>query len=122
MQIFEPDETAQEDSTPGPQNLPDIPEPEPSFVPPPTRSGRARKFPALFKDFLPNSISRIPVPHMPPRPPRAAAEPAQAAILLVPAIAEDLATIDSSFTTEPDEFGLYRVYPRKPYHEPLAMT
>jgi hypothetical protein len=59
LQLFEPDETPQEDSTS--QNLPDIPEPKPpqpsppSFIPPPTRSGRARKFPAIFKDFLPNS-------------------------------------------------------------------
>ncbi|KAF8907025.1 hypothetical protein CPB84DRAFT_1675260 [Gymnopilus junonius] len=25
---------------------------------------------------------------------------------------------DTCFTTEPDQFGLYRVYPRKPFHEP----
>ena len=125
LQIFEPEETPQDYSMA--QNLPDIPEHKeilpapspPSFIPPPTRSGRVRKFPALFKDFLPTSTSRIPVPHMPPMPSSAAAVPVWSELPnVVSVIAEEPATVDSSFTTEPDEFGLYRVYPRKPYHEP----
>lgn len=101
-----------------------MPPPEPSpprFVPQPTRFGRARKFPAIFKDFLPNSRSQI--PHMPPRPEKSTAVPAVA--LNEPSRAPTRASIsdessanDPCFTTEPDQFGLYRVYPRKPYCEP----
>ena len=114
LQLFEPDETPQEDSTA--QNLPDIPEPErpqpspPSFIPPPTHSGRARKFPVLFKDFLPNSTSRIPLPHMPPRPPRSVTLPAPVHSeppVVLPVNAKELTPVDFSFTTEPDEFGLF---------------
>ena len=67
----------------------------PSFVPPPTRSGQAHKFPVLFKDFLPNSTSRIPVPHMPLRHQalRAAAMTAQPELpYILPVIAEESAT------------------------------
>lgn len=104
-----------------------LPPSPPTFVPPPTRSGRPRKFPAIFKDFLPTSTSRVPhtrVPHMPPPPPPqnipAITQPALPELELPSSatITSEDVVMDTTFTTEPDEFGLFRVYPRKPYHEP----
>ena len=52
------------DTDPDPVIQPKSPTPViPVFVPPPTTSGRIRRFPAGFHDFLPNS--KTPLPHMP---------------------------------------------------------
>ena len=134
LQLFEPDQlydNTQDIQVPADREAYDMPETAfasspPSFVPPPTRSGRTRKFPAFFKDFLPTSTSRVPhtrIPHMPPPP-----QPQK--VLIPPRPSPPSSTVtsvsdeepeqgtDSTFTTEPDEFGLFRVYPRKPYREP----
>ncbi|KAF8914032.1 hypothetical protein CPB84DRAFT_1840789 [Gymnopilus junonius] len=92
----------------------------PRFVPQPSRSGRARRFPAIFKDFLPNFRSHTPI--WPPRPEKSA--PVLPATLDRPSCSPtptpsyESPADDTCFTTEPDQFGLYRVYPRKPFHEP----
>ena len=129
LQPFEPDQlynNTQDIQVPATQEAFDMPETAfayspPPFVPPPTRSGRARKFPAIFKDFLPTSTSRVPhtrIPHMPPPPqPQKVSIPPRPSPPSSVISSEELAT-DSTFTTEPDEFGLFRVYPRKPYCEP----
>jgi len=42
----------------------------PEFQPVPTASGRQRRFPRFYQDFLPNSTTQL--PHMPPKPKRTA--------------------------------------------------
>jgi Plavaka transposase len=104
-----------EDDIPAP-----IPSP-PSFVPIPTQSGRLRKFPARFKDFLPNT--RTVVPHIPEPPSRLAPAPVSASS--IPGFSSSPEPVSQAeeiqpnlqFVTEPDEFGLFRVYPRNPHHE-----
>jgi len=94
----------------------------PPFVPIPTRSGRSRKFPGRFKDFLPNT--RTVVPHIPEPPSRLAPGPVSTSPTPEvqahppPAPATEEVQPNSQFVTEPDEFGLFRVYPRNPHHEP----
>ena len=105
-------------------NLEDaIPAPTPSpppFVPIPTRYGRSRKFPQRFKDFLPNT--RTIVPHIPEPPSRLAPVPVSASSIPEfspsPVPVTEEVQPNSQFVTEPDEFGLFRVYPRNPHHEP----
>ena len=89
----------------------------PEFRPAPTASGRQRRFPRHYQDFLPNFGTQI--PHMPPKPtvqrdptpiPQQVAErsPSLAPNTLEPSI----------ITTKPNEFGLYRVYTSYPSSSP----
>jgi len=87
-----------------------VPSPPP-FVPPPTRSGRARKFPKKFVDFLPNSTTQL--PHLPARPPRPIPQPR--------AFSPPPTTHDPTpppplvvIQTPPNAFGLYREYSTYP--------
>ena len=106
------------DTNPDPEPAPS----PPSFVPPPTRYGRSQKFPGHFKDFLPNT--RTIIPHMPEPPSRPIPITVSTSTLpILPATpplaaATEEVQLDSQFVTEPDEFGLFRVYPRNPYYEP----
>ena len=83
----------------------------PPFLPPPTKSGRVRQFPTRYQDFLPNSRSQV--PHMP----------------VVPTLPVEVAPLRSmspttspepeepelqQLQTDPDDFGLYRIYPIRP--------
>ncbi|GLB45992.1 hypothetical protein LshimejAT787_5000020 [Lyophyllum shimeji] len=68
----------------------DAVEPEPEL--PATRSGRHRTFPAAYKDYVPSGFTTSPTP--------------------APEIEH------STFETEPDEFGLYRVYTSYPANDP----
>ena len=86
------------------------------FQPPPTTSGRRRRFPRQYQDFLPSSTTNI--PHMPPkqvllpshsdpqspntRSPSPIAEPPQPNVI----------------KTDRDEFGLYRLYTSYPRTNP----
>jgi hypothetical protein len=87
----------------------------PEFQPPPTTSGRHRRFPRHYKDFLPNSTTSI--PHMPPKPPipkttvTAPRSPS-------PLIESPEPTPISSLQTDPDEFGVYRLYTTYPITNP----
>jgi hypothetical protein len=104
---------------------PTAPEP-PSFLPPPTKSGRVRQFPSRYQDFLPSSRSQV--PHLPviPDPPAevapaevAPAEVAPAEVAPLPCISPNTSPDPEEpdiqqLQTEPDEFGLYRIYPIRP--------
>lgn len=96
-----------------------IPSP-PSFVPVPTQYGRSWKFPGRFKDFVPNT--RTVVPHIPEPPSRLAPIPVSASPIPEfppsPVPVTEEVELNPQFVTEPDEFGLFRVYPRNPHHEP----
>ncbi len=92
-------------------------QPSPQFIPAPTTSGRQRRFPQRFQDFLPNSTTKV--PHIPekikihapsthPAKPRFPSPPQTEIPELEP----------QSITTKPDEFGLYRVYETYPSHIP----
>jgi hypothetical protein len=94
----------------------------PEVLIPPTSSGRRRKFPRRFTDYLPSLSVRL--PHMPERP-RQQLKPTQPnenqrsrspspSILAVPATDGAMPTFD----TEPDEFGLFRSYISCPTYEP----
>jgi hypothetical protein len=95
-----------------------VQEPRPeSFQPAPTASGRQRRFPRHYQDFLPNSSTQI--PHMPPKPTiaRNPIPTPQNHTEKSPTPPPDIRE-PSVFTTEPDEFGLYRVYTSYPSSNP----
>jgi hypothetical protein len=91
---------------------------------PPTSSGRRRKFPRRFTDYLPSLSVRL--PHMPERPcqqmqPTQPNESRQSPSP-PPSISSATSTTDDrampTFDTEPDEFGLFRSYISCPTYEP----
>lgn len=81
----------------------------PEFQPPPTTSGRQRRFPRQYQDFLPNSTTHL--PHMPPKP-SAPAQPTITHSQSPSPIVESFAP--TVLKTDPDEFGIYRVYESYP--------
>ena len=98
--------------------------PQASVALPPMHSGRVRRAPRTFQDFVPNvrttdtlheSLARLaPVPEDPEPPPDA-----------LPDFQEDPeppSHPDSRpspwYETEPDEFGIFKRFPRKPQHVP----
>ena len=86
-------------------------EPSVQFEPPPTTFGRHRKFPRRYDDFLPNSTTQL--PHMPPRP--IAREPSPSPSIHYQSPSPEPPNRQSStITTDPDEFGLFRVYTTYP--------
>jgi hypothetical protein len=91
----------------------------PAFLPPPTTSGRTRHFPARYQDFLPNS--RTHVPHMPIQTRRASPvvsrTPSPA-----PTTPEPQEPVLQEIQTDPNEFGLYRVYAVRPIVDPDENT
>ncbi|GLB33254.1 hypothetical protein LshimejAT787_0101380 [Lyophyllum shimeji] len=98
----------------------DIPIPGPSnaavagLALPPTRSGRQRTFPAAYKDYLPSLPTSLPhmprpIPRNPPQPRESTPEPSPE---------PEPAIKTSTFETEPNEFGLYRVYTTYPANDP----
>jgi len=97
----------------------------PEILIPPTSSGRRRKFPRRFTDYLPSLSVRL--PHMPERP-RQQMRPtqpdeSQQSLSRSPSPTISLATPGtdgamSTFDTEPDEFGLFRSYISCPTYEP----
>nr|GAT58250.1 predicted protein [Mycena chlorophos] len=99
-----------------PIDLPMAPEPaiRPPSPPPQTRpSGlpnRRVRLPARFKDAAPP-----PAPRM--RPGNAAALP-QAETPAAPPMEQEPAILPTWIKTEPNMFGLYKVYPRRPTHDP----
>ena len=91
----------------------------PEFQPPPTTSGRQRRFPRHFQDFLPNSTTDI--PHMPPKPTIPKPTVINPSRSPSPVI-ETLGPIPTSvLKTAPDEFGVYRVYTTYPSTNPDEM-
>jgi hypothetical protein len=84
---------------------------------PPTLSGRLRRFPRHFKDYLP-SLS-FQVPHMPAPVPRAVpVQPVRLPEPENPVETPQELPEPISIDTEPNEFGLYRSYPSMPSHDP----
>lgn len=88
------------------------------FLPPPTTSGRLRRFPTHFKDFLPNSLSQV--PHLPVFP-----EPHVEVAPSLPSISPTTSPEPEEpklplFQTEPDVFGLFQIYPICPMMAPEA--
>jgi len=87
--------------------------PSPQFIPAPTTSGRQRRFPRRYHDFLPNSTTQMPhlperiIAHSPSPLPPEAKSPS-------PVQLEVSEPEPQSITTKPDEFGLYRVYETYP--------
>lgn len=89
---------------------------------PSTSSGRLRKFPRRFTDFLP-SLS-VSLPHIPehlrqqtqPKVSNIAAQPQIPSRSPSPVPSENEDT--PSFDTEPDQFGLFRSYVSRPTYEP----
>jgi Plavaka transposase len=88
---------------------------------PSTSSGRQRKFPRRFADYLP-SLS-IHLPHMPERPCQQMQptqpdenQPSPSISLAVPET--DGLSAMPTFDTEPDDFGLFRSYISCPTYEP----
>lgn len=92
----------------------------PEFQPPPTTSGRQRRFPRHYQDFLPSLTTNI--PHMPPKQivqPPSHAEPQPPNIRSSSPIAQlPQANI---IKTDRDEFGLYREYRSYPCTNPDEM-
>jgi Plavaka transposase len=90
---------------------------------PPTSSGRRRKFPRRFTDYLPSLSVRL--PHMPEHP-RQQMQPTQPdenqrSLSPPPSISSAAPGTDDdmpTFDTEPDEFGLFRSYISCPTYEP----
>ena len=88
-------------------------EPSPQFIPPPTTSGRQRRFPQRYHDFLPNSTTQL--PHLPEKivariPSPLPAEPRSPSPIPSAVLEPEPRTV----TTKPHEFGLFRVYETYP--------
>ncbi len=86
----------------------------PEFQPPPTTSGRQRRFPRHYQDFLPTLTTHL--PHMPPIlsiPKPTITASSQSHSPVTPEL-----TTTSVFKTDADEFGLYRVYTTYPSSTP----
>ena len=79
-------------------------------------SGRRRKVPRALKDFIPHSLVGLPA-HLRPAPPRPT-PPAQPEVPIPAAIPDPEPEADTEFITEPNGFGLYRQYTRKPQTDP----
>ena len=95
-------------------------DPTPRFQPPPTTSGRQRRFPGHYRDFLPSSTTNI--PHMPPKQtvqPPSHAEPQPSNTRSPSPIAQPPQA--NTIKTDRDEFGLYRVYRSYPSTNPDEM-
>jgi hypothetical protein len=88
------------------------------FLPPPTKSGRVRQFPTRYQDFLPSSRSQVPhLPVVPDPPAEVAPLPSMSPTTSPEPVYPDLQQLQ----TEPDEFGLYRIYPIRPTLVPDAI-
>lgn len=100
--------------------IPTMRTPTPEFQPPPTISGRQRRFPRQYQDFLPNSTTNI--PHMPPKPTIQREVPAsENNHSPSPAPAEPdlpLLPLPTIIKTAPDEFGIFRIYTSYPSTNP----
>lgn len=92
------------------------------------RSGRRIRMPARFQDYLPGSATHL--AHMPLsahqkralQPPQPANDPSpspsDSGDKTPPHHSDSPFEDPPSFTTEPDSFGLFRIYPTKPTHIP----
>ncbi|KAF7967234.1 hypothetical protein HWV62_35081 [Athelia sp. TMB] len=99
------------------------PVPPVTLLPPPTtRIGRAIRFPSRrYVDFLPSRARGI--PHIPPAPQQPTRQPTQRSDS--PDITEDqsMPTVTAEpIRSEPNEFGVYRVYPAIPTSDPDEAT
>ena len=81
---------------------------------PPTRVGRRARLPKRYTDFLPTSAT--PLPQI-PKPPRRIPAPCIPSPECSPA-AEPEVPPPIVIQTEPNEFGLYRIYPFQPSADP----
>jgi hypothetical protein len=90
------------------------PNPSPDRQIAPTKSGRQRKFPRHFKDYIPSLPTTL--PHMPERP-QVPAPVLHACSPTPPSPPPDLHQ-PVVIETEPDTFGLYRSYKTYPTHDP----
>jgi Plavaka transposase len=96
---------------------PEATEPLASFLPPPTKSGRIRQFPSRYQDFLPNS--RTQVPHLPAVPEPSFRVPPSPLPFMSPTTSPEPEEPGlQHLQTEPDDFGLFRIYPIRPTIEP----
>lgn len=105
-----------EQPTAGPSNTD-----EALFELPPTSSGRAHRFPGKYGPWSNFAVSSVtPVPHMPPPLPSAAQLKRAAPISPSPPPSPPPSEPGPSteYRTEPDDFGVYRVYSAKPTHIP----
>jgi hypothetical protein len=95
-------------------------DPIPKFQPPPTSSGRQRRFPRHYQDFLPSSTTNI--PHMPPKQsvqPASHPEPQPLNIRSPSPVAQPPQA--NIIKTDQDDFCLYRVYKSYPRTNPDEM-
>ncbi|KAI0263908.1 hypothetical protein BC834DRAFT_970987 [Gloeopeniophorella convolvens] len=90
---------------------------------PPTRSGRRRRFPGHFQDFIPSAAAPAsllpPRPPSPPLPPPPAEPDEEEAPEDPPADAETARVVYRK--TEPNAFGVFRAYTAEPTHDPDAL-
>jgi len=103
--------------------LPEDTAPEPLWDSPPPSisvSGHRRKVPRALQDYLPHTLAGLP-PHLCPPPPdtwpTVVLAPSPAACAPDP---DPEPKADLLITTEPNDFGLYRQYTRRPQIEPLS--
>lgn len=99
-----------------PEAVVDLPKIVPVSV---SRSGRAHKFPRHFDDFLPSAATPPSLSHIPSVQTRAS-HPILDDPVVEPPI-EPNGTSSEPIETEPNDAGLYRVYPTKPTSDPDDM-
>jgi len=93
-----------------------LPESPPALFSGVSFSGQRRKVPCALKDYIPHSLVGLPS-HLRPAPP----QPMPPATLEVPSpasIPDPELEADTKFITEPNSFGLYQQYTRKPQTDP----
>ena len=82
-------------------------------------AGQRQKVPCTLKDYIPHSLVGLPS-HLRPAPQRHSTAPAELDVLSLssPPTPESEPAADTGFTTEPNGFGLYHKYNRKPLTDP----
>ena len=102
---------------------------EPVVVPTFSNAGRKRRPPGKLKDMVPTSLTGLPE-HLPRPPPcREPATSSAPPLPLTSSLTEDAAQPDNSdpappslisdpIDTRPNQFNVFRRYPRKPQHDP----
>jgi len=93
-----------------------LPESPPALFSGVSFSGQRQKVPRALKDYIPHSLVGLPS-HLRPAPPKPM--PSREPEVLSPAsIPDPEPEADTAFTIEPNSFGLYRKYTRKPQTDP----
>ncbi|KAI0264766.1 hypothetical protein BC834DRAFT_970690 [Gloeopeniophorella convolvens] len=97
-------------------NLPEAEPVVPEYPVHTTRSGRTLRVPKRYQDFMPTMP--LPLAHLPAAVSSPAASPSPPPPTEVAESSDGSAPPSTTYTTEPNQFGLFCKYPRAPFNDP----